>query len=517
MKDKFNIIIKPYLIWLILFLVGYTFLHWLFIIKLQIGNWDDTSTNSIISFGTAILSGFIAWIPLRLRLTILNLHHKLKDLYTMVAWLTLTVPTIVAQHYIETATGKLTSLNTISEISSKPITKYYTLKDGYIDNYSLGIHKAGFISGKHNERLTMKTAVTMPIFDKAEDTASHNPPAWLGFMYSKTIDNKLNEEKKRELELEFGRKCQDSLEKTDVTKFVYLKRIEGNPDKYLFARAISYEEYNQHNSYITLMGVNEPFSERNGNKLKLILIFLAAGSTLYIGMVLGKAVNPWKLEEYKRTGTTKENKQTKKFLKDISLPQKNYFATPIILYSNLLIYFLLTVIGTGIMNISNFQFCSIAGNYGPLSFGKEPWRLLTSIFLHGNFVNFILSTVGILFAGIILEKHTGRKRLFAIYILSGISTSITSALWHWNEPTLTVNASGTALGMAGALIALSITRLVNNDRNYIYIAYATIYIALTIIIGAYFDIDHAVNISGVVSGLIIGLIMANQIKQTKIR
>ena len=183
------------------------------------------------------------------------------------------------RHYIETATGKLTSLNTISEISSKPITKYYTLKDGYIDNYSLGIHKAGFISGKHNERLTMKTAVTMPIFDRAEDTASHNPPAWLGFMYSKTIDNKLNEETKRELDLEFGRKCQDSLEKTDVTKFVYLTRIEGDPDKYLFARAISYEEYNQHNSYITLMGVNEPFSERNGNKLELILIFLAAGST----------------------------------------------------------------------------------------------------------------------------------------------------------------------------------------------------------------------------------------------
>src|SRR4051812_2148494 len=105
MKDKIRIIFIPSLLALLGLIVIYTFLHWILFIKLELFGLKEIITN----FGIpAILTGLVALILVRPKLKILKLKVKRgdwKDFYTFILWILLSVPLIIAQEYIVTASG----------------------------------------------------------------------------------------------------------------------------------------------------------------------------------------------------------------------------------------------------------------------------------------------------------------------------------------------------------------------------------------------------------------------------
>ena len=72
MYDKLNITFKPFLLSLIVLLVGYTFFHWLIFIKLEIFQPKEIITNFAIPI---FLTGITSWFYLRPRLKILRLKY----------------------------------------------------------------------------------------------------------------------------------------------------------------------------------------------------------------------------------------------------------------------------------------------------------------------------------------------------------------------------------------------------------------------------------------------------------
>jgi len=87
-------------------------------------------------------------------------------LYYLVAWAAATVPTIIAQEYLEAAAGTLTPLSSVEQIAGSPSSKFYTLKEYYIDKKHLGIKQYSELSGKHNEYLNFTIFVACPILKK---------------------------------------------------------------------------------------------------------------------------------------------------------------------------------------------------------------------------------------------------------------------------------------------------------------------------------------------------------------
>jgi membrane associated rhomboid family serine protease len=90
---------------------------------------------------------------------------------------------------------------------------------------------------------------------------------------------------------------------------------------------------------------------------------------------------------------------------------------------------------------------------------KEPWTLLTSMFLHLDFYHLVLNMVSLYFFGIYLGQIIGEKNLLLVYFTGGIAGGLlfaaTSLFLDIPDPrTVALGASGAIFALGGALAIL---------------------------------------------------------------
>lgn len=89
---------------------------------------------------------------------------------------------------------------------------------------------------------------------------------------------------------------------------------------------------------------------------------------------------------------------------------------------------------------------------------SEPWRFLTSIFLHGGFSHLFFNMFALFLFGMILERNVGRKEFLKIFIAGGIIGSIIyyiTVITGIASPTPALGASGGVYAILGALAILT--------------------------------------------------------------
>jgi rhomboid protease GluP len=90
-------------------------------------------------------------------------------------------------------------------------------------------------------------------------------------------------------------------------------------------------------------------------------------------------------------------------------------------------------------------------NFGPLSLGPQPWRLLVSNYLHVGIIHLGLNMWCLWNLGLLAERIFEPWSYFLIYTACGLAGSLLSL---WGHPMVVgVGASGAIFGLAGALIA----------------------------------------------------------------
>lgn len=119
----------------------------------------------------------------------------------------------------------------------------------------------------------------------------------------------------------------------------------------------------------------------------------------------------------------------------------------------------------------DFAFASVYAmpQYG----GLEPWRMLTSAFVHSQgFVLHILLNMYMLWVfGQVLEPVLGRVRFLAVYLLSAIGGSVGFLLLTPPLPAVgVVGASGAIFGLFGALLVIQSRRGGDTRQLWILIA-----------------------------------------------
>jgi rhomboid protease GluP len=81
----------------------------------------------------------------------------------------------------------------------------------------------------------------------------------------------------------------------------------------------------------------------------------------------------------------------------------------------------------------------------------EFWRILTSMFLHGSVMHFLMNMVALYYLGTPSERGMGSFRYVLLYLLSGFGSG--AAVILLGDPyTATVGASGALYGLMGALL-----------------------------------------------------------------
>lgn len=94
----------------------------------------------------------------------------------------------------------------------------------------------------------------------------------------------------------------------------------------------------------------------------------------------------------------------------------------------------------------------LGANFRTLSLDGEPWRLVTSMFLHAGVLHLLLNGLMLYMFGRILEVHFGFLRTLAVFVFSGVCGAVASALVY--RQGLSVGASGAVFGMVGAVLMM---------------------------------------------------------------
>ena len=183
--------------------------------------------------------------------------------------------------------------------------------------------------------------------------------------------------------------------------------------------------------------------------------------------------------------------------------------TQILFGANIAIYVAMAIAAGSPTDIPGDIARHFGANFGPDTLTGQWWRLLTYMFLHGGVMHIFFNMWCLWDLGQLCESLYGRWTYAAIYFITGIAGGLASV--GWNPMVLSVGASGAVFGLAGALIAsfylgeFSLPRMAISGTLRSLVIFAV----FNLVVGQFFGgIDNACHIGGLVSGLLLGAVIA---------
>jgi rhomboid protease GluP len=504
LKEKLRFIYLPFLIIGVSVIGLYTLLNWLLFIKLDLFSLREIIKNFGLPFSLSWIS-ILIWLRPRINLMKFN-RKNTSTHYQCVAFCMIGLSTFIAQEYLTTASGKLTELESINSIDKQEKTKFYTVKNYFVSKRNFGLHTSAEMTGRYNQNLLLSLFITLPIYESIADSTKQVCPAWIGIKYAENISNQLSDEEKQRKFEEFLDKNQKDFDSKDVQQFVYFDRIGSSDDLDGYKEALKTSpKFNSIND-IVLITVNKPFEARNGNTFAWIFISYGIGAFIWFVMLLFP-----KFDEERLTGLLNRNpiEEELKELLSFFIPTKDYFVTPILLSLNIFIYLMMFLSGYGFIAIRASDLLKWGANYGPSITEGEYWRLLSSTFLHGGIGHLMANMAGLLFIGMCLEPFLGKVKFAFIYLLTGVLASLSSIYWY--EAIVSVGASGAIFGLHGLFLAFLLRNALPEflpELKSFFLMMILIFVGFNLIMGFTDGIDNAAHIGGLISGFILGLLIA---------
>lgn len=145
--------------------------------------------------------------------------------------------------------------------------------------------------------------------------------------------------------------------------------------------------------------------------------------------------------------------------------------------------------------------------YPPAAY-SQPWRFLTTAFLHSGVLHLAFNMMALYWLGQSLEPLMGTMRYIGLYLLSALGGTTFVLAWVLVSPssfdTVTVGASGAVFGLFGAIFVLQ--KAVGADTRSV--------VTLLAINLGYGFIVPGISWQGHVGGLLVGMAVAWLLVQT---
>jgi hypothetical protein len=282
-SNKLRIVYLPFILIAAGCLVGYSFLNWLLLIKMELFTLNEEVVNFWLPFALPCLPIFI-WLRPRLkalRATKLG-RGNLRNLFYFVSCIAVPIPIMIGQHYLATATGKITHLAQISQIAQLPKTKYYMVQDAFFDKADTSFETSTHYSGRYNENFNMAIYLACPIDDYG-DTRCGN--VWLGTVYKRQISSHLSDDERESQFRDFFNSSLAAYTNLDLRSFSYLEKLGLSDDSREFEAAAKRSKlYQPESPNIVLKAHSDNFSDRNGNKLAWVFGSFGFGAVAWFLM-----------------------------------------------------------------------------------------------------------------------------------------------------------------------------------------------------------------------------------------
>jgi len=192
-------------------------------------------------------------------------------------------------------------------------------------------------------------------------------------------------------------------------------------------------------------------------------------------------------------------------------PAHEISATHLIVGINVLVFVAMLFTGASPLNPSREQLLRWGANWGPLSLGTQPWRILTANYVHIGIIHLGFNMWCLWNLGQLAEHVLGRLNYVILYTFCGLAGCLASLWWH--PMSVGAGASGAIFGLAGAAIAVFY-------MGHLPIAKAAIqgtmrslltFVGYNLLFGLTPGIDNSAHIGGLVAGLAMGAALSKHI------
>lgn len=153
----------------------------------------------------------------------------------------------------------------------------------------------------------------------------------------------------------------------------------------------------------------------------------------------------------------------------------------------------------------------------PNAMFSEPWRILTSMFMHANEFHLLVNAMVLFFFGAELERRLGTKKFLEIYFVSGVVAALGFGLYGivLGDPAqMAVGASGALFGVFATLAVIAPQiRVLAFFIIPLKIRQALVMFALIdifMLTQANIPIASSAHLSGLVAGLVYGYMLKKQ-------
>ena len=194
--------------------------------------------------------------------------------------------------------------------------------------------------------------------------------------------------------------------------------------------------------------------------------------------------------------------------------------TTLLLISFIGLYIMQVLTGVDANNPSTEALIKWGANALPFTMDSEPWRLVSSAFLHIGLMHLLFNGFAMYFFGQIAEPMFGSAKFLALFLLTAIGGNLLNNYVTWQgivdgtgQAGLSAGASGGIMGIGAALLIaalfkISVNGMVLNLKSLIFI------MGINLVYGfAVPGIDNAGHIGGAITGLVIALAFAIAYRQ----
>ena len=223
-----------------------------------------------------------------------------------------------------------------------------------------------------------------------------------------------------------------------------------------------------------------------------------------------KKICPWCVQhEAAQRGEIDENAKQPVITAPWVQRESSVTLTQLLVGANVMVFIAMVIASGPSLDFTNKVMDVFGANFGPYTLSGQWWRLLTYMFLHGGLMHIAFNMWCLWDLGRLCESLYGRWTFAAIYLITGISGGLASVAW--NPEVLSVGASGAIFGLAGALLAsfylgeFSVPKVAIQGtlRSLLF------FVGFNVLFGAMVSgIDNACHVGGLVSGLILGALIA---------
>jgi len=179
---------------------------------------------------------------------------------------------------------------------------------------------------------------------------------------------------------------------------------------------------------------------------------------------------------------------------------------------NVAVFTVMALTGISPVSPTSVQLLRWGANWGPLSLGAEPWRMLASNYVHAGIIHIALNMWCLWNLGFLAERVFDPWTYVMIYTACGLAGSLGSLWWH--PMAVGVGASGAIFGLAGALIAalylghlpISKPAIQGTLKSLLMFAGYNLFFGAAIRV-----VDNSAHIGGLLAGLALGAVLAKHL------